>query len=229
MKRKLITIGIILLSVVSIFCNDTDVLWKKAETFLKNGWNLVPGNISSEMVMLDKKGVAQSRTEISYKTNQEAEGISVSFLSGTNANGELSDDSPEVQAGLQKDYTPDEDSFFSRATKHKFLATEKVIESKVCIAYEFEADTDNDEKESIQIGKIWIEKNTGYPVLAEYEVSPLPAKVKEISIKTYYKIIDNDYATVERREVFTLVKWMLMKFRVQMNETFSNYWKYASN
>ncbi len=227
MKKTVLTL-IIIMMIGSLTAAEND-LWDKARNFVESGLNLVPGKIVNTTIMLNKKKEEKSRTEIITKTQQENEGISVSFIKGNRDGTDLTEEDKEVEAILQQDFKPSEDSFFDNIISYEKTSEEKKINGKDCVAFQYTGEkTRTEKKKKVNVtvtGKLWIEESTGIPVMREFVTDPLPKKVKKMNMIIYYASIDNG-CTESEVNVEMLVSFLLMKFRVNTNMNFSEFWEY---
>ncbi|MCD4797248.1 MAG: hypothetical protein K8R49_08790 [Candidatus Cloacimonetes bacterium] len=227
MKKTVLTL-IIIMMIGSLTAAEND-LWDKARNFVESGLNLVPGKIVNTTIMLNKKKEEKSRTEIITKTQQENEGISVSFIKGNRDGTDLTEEDKEVEAILQQDFKPSEDSFFDNIISYEKTSEEKKINGKDCVVFQYTGEkTRTEKKKKVNVtvtGKLWIEESTGIPVMREFVTDPLPKKVKKMNMIIYYASIDNG-CTESEVNVEMLVSFLLMKFRVNTNMNFSEFWEY---
>lgn len=229
--KKIIVI-LILGFIIGNLAASENALWNKAQKFIENGSNLIPGRIVKTTVVLNKKGKEKSRTEITTKTQKENEDVSVSFIEGKRNGTELLADDKEVEAALQQDFKPSEDSFFDDVISFKQTFEEKIINGKDCIGFDYTGESIQTKKKKeikeIETGKLWIEKSTGVPVMREFTTDQLPKHMKKFNIKIYYALIENS-CTKSEVDIKVVVSYLFMKFRVNTTMAFSEYWKYEGN
>jgi hypothetical protein len=215
---------------VSLTANEND-LWGKAKQFVKNGENLVSGKITNTSIQLDKNDQETMRSVITIEIQQEDEGISTSFVSGSRNGEEVAADDREAEQYLQQDYTPKEGSFFDDVVSFEQTSEEKVIDDKECIKFDYTAERTRQEKkkeiEEIETGSIWLEKSTGKPVFREFVSDPLPKQIKEMNIQITYTSFE-DAVTASKVETELLVSVLLMKMRMNTIMEFSEFWRYTT-
>jgi len=228
--KKIVLILIIGMIIGSLNAAEND-LWDKARKFVENGKNLVPGKIVDTTIMLDKKGKEKNRMEVILKTQKEDDGVSVIFIKGTQDGDELTEEDKFVESKLEEDYKPSGESFFDNVTSYQQTSEENIINEKNCVAFEYieektrlEGKKKKEEKTSIT-GKLWIEKSTGVPIMREASITPLPKTVKEMNLKMYYTIIENE-CTESRTEIEMIISLIVMKLRINTIKSFSEYWRY---
>ena len=189
----------------------------------------MPGKIIDKTVVLNKKGDEKLKTEIVIKTVQVDNGVVVSFIQGERNNTKLTEKDSEVENALKKDYKPSEECFFDDIVLFNQTEKEKIINGKECIEFEYVAKRVRTEKKKeikeIETGKLWIEKNSGQPILREFSTKPLSKKVKEMNITIHYSNFENG-ATVSKMEVKMIIRFMLLKFKVNTPVTYYDHWKY---
>ena len=228
--KKTVIILIIGMIIGSLNAAEND-LWDKAWKFVENGKNLVPGKIVDTTIILDKKGKEKNRMEVILKTQKEDDGVSVIFIEGTQDGDELTEEDKFVESKLEEDYKPTGESFFDNVTSYQQTSEEKIIFEKNCIAFEFVGEKTwlegkkKTEKKTSFTGKLWIEKSTGVPIMRETSINPLPKTVKEMNLKKYYTIIENE-CTESRIEIEMIISLIVMKLRINTIKSFSEYWKY---
>ena len=61
--------------------------------------------------------------------------------------------------------------------------------------------------------------------MRETSINPLPKTVKEMNLKKYYTIIENE-CTESRIEIEMIISLIVMKLRINTIKSFSEYWKY---
>ncbi len=228
MKKTVIIVMMVVL-ILSLSASEND-LWNKAKQFIENGSNLVPCKIVTTTKEITKKGEEKSRTIISIKTQQEEEGVSVSFIEGTRDNVELTTDDSDVKDALMDDYKPSESTFFEKVVSFKQTSEEMIIHDKQCVAFEYIGESTRTEKKKevnvTETGKLWVEKSTGFPMIREFSSSPLPKHLKKMDMKIHYE--DNENRCTESKvELDIVASLMLMKFRIDILMEFSEHWEYT--
>ncbi|MCD4817127.1 MAG: hypothetical protein K8S23_00370 [Candidatus Cloacimonetes bacterium] len=206
-------------------------LWFKAQKFIENGINLVPGKIIETTIMLNKKGKEKMRTETILKTHKEDDGVSVSFIEGIRGDEKLTEEDKQVKPNLEKDYKPTGETFFDNVTSYQLTSEEVIIDDKNCVVFEYTGEKirlegkKKKEKKTFITGKLWIEKSTGVPVMREVSIDPLPKPLKEMKMKIYYTNIDN-CCTESRAEAEMLISLLVMKIRMNSITAYSEHWRY---
>ncbi|MCD4650636.1 MAG: hypothetical protein K8S56_02450 [Candidatus Cloacimonetes bacterium] len=221
-KTTLLIMAFILLS--SMFAIDNP-LWNKAKEMQKKSHNLVPGIQKNTTIIMNKKREVQRTTEVIVKYEIEGNDFSASVVSALRNGEPIDEDDSEVKSLLTQppDDSEDDSTFFDKVTSIEEISSE-ISDGKDCICFEYVSDTnDKKGKPKKEIGKIWIEKETGIPTTREFVVEPLPKKVKKMKITISYNLTDSKELVVSKIESNITIKVMLMTFIMSSTQEMSNY------
>ncbi|MCK9330984.1 MAG: hypothetical protein PHY08_12480 [Candidatus Cloacimonetes bacterium] len=231
MKKILFLIAILIIS-INIYAFDN--LWQKAQQYAENGWKMVPGYIHQVNVMKNEKTdevMSQMDVKISTKLN-DFEIIENELIEAFINDEPADENTQEIKSLLEADNTPSRKGMFltedTENIKVKDLNSLSEINGIKVSSYQVKFTTlDENNKKQILEGTVWLDSQTGRPVLSEMTMKKTPMFVKSIDVKTYYGFNDEgQYFYPDKVEMDIHISALGQKMHNKTNISMKDYWKY---
>ena len=210
-------------------------LWNTAVNILADNLNWVPGEMTMQFEMLDKKGHADMVNVSTYKIYADENGDVHSELVKMLNDGEDVTEKEKAKAEksekdkndgpgdmehsmswMDSPFHPDNQD----AIQLTPLEKEETIEGKRCRRFDYTLPR----SESTRIGTVWVDVETGAPLRHEFTTDPLPPRVKKLTNIVIYEYTA-DGAFYTKQAMFEGVGGILfIKKRFRGTMTFKDYW-----
>jgi hypothetical protein len=207
---------------------------------MSDNLNWVPGTMTMRFELLDKNGKADMVNESTYKVHLDDNGEIQSELvrmvnDGKDVTAEEKEKlAKEREKAKEKNQDSEEqntefsmkDSPFHPDNQADIavepIAEEKSIDGKMCRRFDYTLPLE----ENTRIGTVWLNMETGAPVLHEFTTDPLPPKVKEMKNIVHFEHTPegNFYTTKAVFEGVGGILFIKKSFRGTM--TFEDYWRH---
>ena len=231
MKKLVITL-LTLCLVTTVFAFDE--LWQKAQKISENSWNLVPGKTTQLNKMTDdkKNEMVMDLEVIVLHSLADNGSVLNELVTAKNMGEDLDpDDNKQIEGILSQDKTPSKDGMFFETNPKNLtvnvLRESKNINGKDCQAYSVRYLPDGNKKEALE-GKVWLDKKTGAPVLAELTMSKTPMFVKSVDMKTHY-LFEQGKVYPDKIEVVMSISALGKKITNETTILMHDYWEYPEN
>ena len=237
MKKTILTF-IIVLMFTAIFAFDA--LWQKAQEMAENSWMMVPGRTNFEMAFRQGRIVNQDygfKGEIVH-TLMEDKSVHNEIVSievrepgkdvQTLETFQDSDDFKEWSQQTNEDMTPSQENniFLEKDTRN--LRVRKQNQTRrigriECQSFDVRYTPSGRRADRVE-GTVWLNIETGAPVLAEMRIPMLDQTVtRDIS----YTHLPETNQFVETREVYTETRsFMEMAMSIIITTTYSEHWEF---
>ncbi len=193
MRRKMrifMTVGLFLLALNagSLAQAPTDPLWLKAVELFKHNENWVPGKVVTDFTLKNSKGEIEEHTITVLRVSIDEKGEIKKELVSLTFNGEDKTDEAKEKGqtpGSDKDDFTFKEAPFYPANQDKIIikrTSEKEIDGKRCIGFEYTLTLPDITKS----GTIWLDMESGAPVLNVFTPAPLPKNVKRLENRVTY-------------------------------------------
>jgi len=231
--KRFILLCLILAIVTTIFAFDD--LWQQAAEIQRNSKGRVPGKTT----ITQKFPMGQGELVVVLAHTMGEDGKIVNEVLSTSINGtdvddEMKSDLAKVREAITEqlsqstDEDDDKDDLFLETDKKKLTVKRtketKGINRNPCVAYDVTYSPTGKRVDS-QFGKVWLNSNTGAPVLVELQVPNASIEIKRTDMKSYYKFDKNTNTNiVDSVNTVVEVEMMNMSFKQELVMKFSDYW-----
>jgi len=231
MKNFLIVCIILALSITLLADDQNDALWLKAAEIAENNWNWVAGSQESINLQKNKKGKIKSEENIKIAIFQTEDGITANLISAMRDGEVLDENDDSVQSILKKDKMPDNSSLFHNFEGRNLnvTRTEEIeeIDGYSCLAFAYSYIKDDEERgETNATGKVWIDQETGAPILNEMQIEPPKKMIKEISFNNHY-FFDGTNWYMDNVQMKFRLSTLIFKLNVESIINYTDFWKYS--
>ena len=231
MKQFLILCIILMISATLFADDQNDALWKKAAAIAAANWDWVPGSQETINLQKNKKGAVKSEENIKITITQTEDGISSSLISATRDGEVLDENDDSVQSILKEDKMPDNSSLFHNFEGRNLnvTRTEEIeeIDGYSCLAFSYAYIKDDEERgEMNATGKVWLDQETGAPILNEMQIEPPKKMIKEISFNNHY-FFDGTNWYMDNVQMKFRISTLIFKLNVESTINYSEFWKYT--
>lgn len=229
MKKILVILAIII--AFQLQADDQNhPLWQKAKVIAEANWEWIPGTQEAVNIQKNKKGVVKSQEEmiINYALTDNA--IESVFVSGKRDDKELDETDPSVAEMLKADMSPDNSSMFhnfeGKDMQVTYTSKTKEINGKVCSGFDYSFYKEDEQHGDLKSnGTVWLDQETGAPLLNEMNIEPPKKMIKEISTNTHYFFDGSDWYINEVVSKFR-ISALVINVNVESTIKFSDYWKF---
>jgi len=242
--KRLLFICLILTIATTIFAFDE--LWEQAAELQRNSIGRVPGKTT----MTTKFPMGQGEIEIVISHKPDENGKIKMELISTEVKGMEDEElkakvlegmTSQLKAGFAKadslidakesvgeSILDDEENIFLETDKKKLTVKRtketKGINRNPCVAYDVTYSPTGKRVDS-QFGKVWLNSNTGAPVLVELQVPNASIEIKRTDVKRYYKYDKNSNTNVVDSEITTVeVEYGGMVIKQEATEKYGDFW-----
>jgi hypothetical protein len=243
MNRYFFTFSIILIASGFNLIAQTPPLWQKAVTIQSENLNWTPGTMTMKFELLDKKGRAEMVDVTKYKLAVDENGESTSEMVSAFHDGE--DVTEKRKTKIDKDKAkkdkkgekngennvgfdleesplhPDNQNSVSVTA----LDQSKSIDGKSCKSFEYSMPLD----ESTKTGTVWIDAETGAPVLHEFTTTPLPPRMKEMNNTVKFTYTPDKKFYISEMMFNGVGGILIIKKSFRGTMTFEEYWENKSS
>ena len=233
MKKTIFWLGVVFLLSINLSAEiSTDELLKKTERIALANVNLVPGLVHTEIFNIGKKGEKKNEMEIIMKTELTDDNeIKNSLVSASKDGKELDEKNENVKKSLEAEYRPGNNSLFISGGEKtpKIIRTNrcKQINGMNCVAFDYTKETEAKGKTYTEKGTLWVEENSGKPVLRISTLDPLPKMMKKMTTKVSYKD-ENGKWVCDKISSDIEVNIIFKKIKAHTEVNYSDYWDYEA-
>ncbi len=232
MRRKMktfmtFTLFLLALNAVSFAQAPTDPLWLKAVALFRHDQNWVPGEVVTHFTLKNSKGEIEENTVTVVRVSVDESGDLVKELVSLVFNGEDKTDEAREKGqtpGSDKDdYTFREAPFYP-ANQDKIAVkrvSEKTIDGKICVGFEYTLTLPGITKS----GTIWLDSESGAPVLNIFTPAPLPKNVKHLENRVTYHFNPDGAFYISKIEYNGEGGMLFIKKNFHGEMTFRNFWR----
>ena len=238
--KKIILVFLILTFICTVYAFDE--LWQKAQEIAENSWRLVPGQTTMQISFREGRNEMRNMgftARISHTLNEDNT-IYSTLLSLENRGDTSSDEEePDIEElselrefrdlleAMSKDMIPTrEGMFFETDTRNIRVRRQnqtRRIGRRQCQAFEVRYSPSGRRSERIE-GTVWLEIDTGVPVLAEMQI-PMLNERRSSNVSYGYDAATNQYFT-SRVEDTSTQTFYEVNYSVVGVLTYENYWEF---
>jgi hypothetical protein len=205
-----------------------DPLWIKAQKMAQDDWNMVPGKVK---LTVSTTGAQSMTVEVHIGIKQTPEGLETEFIQGVMGGEELSADNEMIAQMLKQDFTPQKEGIFfdnPEELKLKKAKGTKNIDGIECVGFKYNKKIIDEEGNSTEIiGTMYLNKDTGEPVLDENTMFPLPEMLTAMTNSNYYKLNRKGNLVSDRVFNEATIEFAGQKMKTSTRSIMLNHFKYT--
>lgn len=232
MKKKIFTL-ISLVCLTGFISAEIPELWQKTRNIMQDNWRLTPGttNVIIETRNARNDEIEDSR-ELVIRHELDEEGYIENFIVKAKVNGEdvsLESAYDTFKDMLAMDIKPSKKGIYFDDPHDGFSLTQtaetRIINGYNCVAFEFSYYIEEQDNE--YSGIIWIDKESGAPIIREFSMKDTPRFVSSIDIEEiyHYEPESGEHYLLERN-TYVNVSVLLKRMKNTTRMVYDNYWVY---
>lgn len=206
-------------------------LWQKAIDIYSHNEHLIPGKMRMRFEFVNNKGEPENIKITNYKIYPGENGTIISELENAYLDGKDITEKEQNKENNDKNNKSIEgfdmsmnDAPFHPQNQDSIIIipqeNHKLIQGIECQLFNYTMS----KKEKTRKGEIWLDVSSGAPLFHQSTTEPLPAKVKSLTNKVYYKYDSTGRFYVEKVEFIGIGGIWFIKKKFRGSITFSDYW-----